>query len=87
MEQVLLRKKEPEVNIEFIILEELLVELEKPKELEVKAEKKPMKKALLKLLKKGKYNPKYLEELVSVKDARRMIDIQRMINYRNFGVR
>ena len=87
MEQVLLRKREPEVKNEFIILEELPVELEQPKELEVKAEKKPMKKALLKLLKKGKYNPKYLEELVSIKDARRMIDIQRMINYRNFGVR
>jgi len=87
MEQVLLRKKEPEVNIEFIILEELPVELEQPKELEVKVEKKPMKKALLRLLKKGKYNPKYLEELVSVNDARRMIDAQRMINYRNFGFR
>jgi len=87
MEQVLLRKEEPEVKIEFIILEELPVELEQPKEIEVKTEVKTGKKALLKLLKKGKYNPKYLEEVVSIKDARRMVDVQRMINYRNFGVR
>ena len=87
MEQILLRKKEPEVKIEFLILEELPVELEQPKEIEVKTEVKTGKKALLKLLKKGKYNPKYLEELVSVNDARRMIDAQRMINYRNFGFR
>jgi len=81
MEQILLRKNEPEVKIELIILEELPVELEQPKEIEVKAKVKSGKKALLKLLKKGKYNAKYLEELVSIKDARRMI------NYRDFGVR
>jgi len=81
MEQVLLRKREPEVKIEFIILEELPVELEQPKEVEVKAEEKPGKKALLKLFRKGKHNAKYLEELSSVNDARRMI------NYRNLGVR
>jgi len=81
MEQVLIRKKEPEVKIELIILEELPVELEQPKEIEVKAEVKSGKKALLKLLKKGKYNAKYLEELSTVNNARRMI------NYRNLGVR
>lgn len=81
MEQVLIRKKEPEVKIEFIILEELPVELEQPKEIEVKAEVKSGKKALLKLLKKGKYNAKYLEELSTVNNAKRMI------NYRNLGVR
>ncbi len=81
MEQILLRKNEPEVKIEFIILEELPVELEQPKKVEVKAEEKPGKKALFKFLKKGKYNAKYLEELSSVNDARRMI------NYRNLGVR
>jgi len=81
MEQVILRKKEPEVKIEFIILEELPVELEQPKEVEIKAEEKPGKKALLKLQKKGKYNAKYLEELVSVNNARRMV------HYRNLGVR
>jgi hypothetical protein len=81
MEQILLKKNEPEVKIEFIILEELPVELEQPKEIEVKAEVKHGKKALLKLLRKGKYNAKYLEELASVNDTRRMI------NYRDFGVR
>jgi len=81
MEQILLRKKEPEVKFEFIILEELHVELEQPKEIEVKAEVKPGKKALLKILRKGKYNAKYLEKLASANDARRMI------NYRNLGVR
>ncbi len=81
MEQILLRKNEPEVKIELIILEELPVELEQPKEIEVKAEVKLGKKALLKLFRKGKYNAKYLENLASVNDARRMI------NYRNLGVR
>jgi len=81
MEQILLRKKEPEIKFEFIILEELPVELEQPKEIEVNTEVKPGKKALLKLLKKGKSNAKYLEKLASVNDTRRMI------NYRNFGVR
>ncbi|MHA1320775.1 MAG: hypothetical protein ACTSQ1_13340 [Promethearchaeota archaeon] len=80
MEQILLRKEEPEVKIEFMILEELPVELEQPKEIDVKAEVKP-KKALLKLFRKGKYNAKYLEKLASVDDARKMI------NYRNLGVR
>ena len=80
MEQILIRKKEPEVKIEFLILEELPVEPEQPKEIEVKPEVKP-KKALLKLFRKGKYNAKYMENLVSVYDARRMI------NYRNLGVR
>jgi len=81
MEQILLRKKEPEIKIELIILDELPVEQELPIEVKIKVDGKPGKKALLKLLKKGKYNAKYLEELVSVKDARRMI------HYRNLGVR
>ena len=81
MEQILLKKNEPEVKIEFIILEELPVELEQPKEIEVKDEVKPDKKSLLKLFRKGKYNAKYLENLASVNDARRMI------NYRNLGIR
>ena len=81
MEQILLRKDEPEVKIEFLILEELPVELEQPKEIEVKVEVKPGKKTLMKLFRKGKYNAKYLEKLASVNDARRMV------NYRDFGVR
>ena len=79
MEEVLLRKMEPELNFEVEVLEEVpakaeLHELAKPQE-----EQKPVKKALLKLLKKGKYNAKYLEELVSP-DA-----VKRNVNYRNYG--
>ena len=87
MEQVILRKNEteiksePKIKIELIILEELPVELEQPKEVEVKAKEKKFKKALLKLLKKGKYNAKYLEELASVNGARRLNQ------YRDFGAR
>ncbi len=79
MEEVLLRKMEPELNFEVEVLEEVpaeaeLRELAKPQE-----EQKPVKKALLKLLKKGKYNAKYLEELVSP-DA-----VKRNVNYRLYG--
>ncbi len=79
MEQVLLRKVEPELKFEVEVLEEVPVkaelrELAKPQE-----EQKPVKKALLKLLKKGKYNAKYLEELVSP-DA-----VKRNVNYRLYG--
>ena len=79
MEEVLLRKMEPELNFEVEVLEEVPVkaelrELAKPQE-----EQKPVKKALLKLLKKGKYNAKYLEELVSP-DA-----VKRNVNYRLYG--
>jgi hypothetical protein len=42
-------------------------------------EQKPVKKALLKLLKKGKYNAKYLEELVSPDAAKRNV------YYNNYG--
>lgn len=81
MEQVLLKKKKPEIKFELIVLEELPMEQEQPKEVEVKSKKKRGKKALLKLIERGKYNPKYLEELVSIKNARRFNQ------YRNFGVR
>ena len=81
MEQVLLKKKKPEIKIEFIVLEELPVEQEQLKEVKVKDKKKRVKKFLLKLMEKGKYNPKYLEELVSIKNAKRFNQ------YRNFGVR
>ena len=81
MEQVLIKKKKPEIKIELIVLEELPVEQEQPKEVKVKDKKKRVKKSLLKLMEKGKYNPKYLEELVSIKNAKRFNQ------YRNFGVR
>jgi len=40
---------------------------------------KKVKKSLLKLMKKSKYNAKYLEELVSPDAAKRNV------NYRNYG--
>jgi len=79
MEQVLVRKEDPELKFEVVVVEEVPVkelqrEVAKPQE-----EQKPVNKALLKLLKKGKYNAKYLEELVSPDAAKRNV------HYRNFG--
>jgi len=79
MEQVLLKKQEPELKLELEVLEEVpvkadLLEEEKPEE-----KQKPLKKALLKLLKKGKYNSKYLEELKSP-DA-----VKRNVYYSKYG--
>jgi hypothetical protein len=78
MEQVLLKKEEPELKLKVVVLEEVpvkpVVEVAKPQE-----KQKPVKKALLKLLKKGKHNAKYLEELVSPDVAKRNV------HYRNYG--
>ncbi|MFX0029358.1 MAG: hypothetical protein ACFE8B_09120, partial [Candidatus Hermodarchaeota archaeon] len=63
MVQVLIRKKELEEPFkieEIIIFEELPAKDEGYKVTRVKAEEKPVKKALLKLLEKAKYNAKYL---------------------------
>ena len=70
MEQVLLKKVEPELRFEVVVLEELPFKKEEAKPQE---EQKPVKKALLKLLKKGKCNAKYLEELVSPDVAKRNV--------------
>ncbi|MHA2390525.1 MAG: hypothetical protein ACXAEX_01020 [Promethearchaeota archaeon] len=83
MVQVLVRKKdlkEPFEIAELVILEELPAEEEEYEIVRVKAEEKPIKKALLKLMKKAKYNAKYLEESISVDKVRRNI------NYRNTGL-
>lgn len=79
MEQVLLKKKEPELKFEVVVLEEVPVKQELREEAKPQEEQKPVKKALLKLLKKGKYNAKYLEELVSPDAAKRNV------HYRNYG--
>ena len=79
MEQVLLKKAEPELKLGVVVLEEVPVERELLVEAKPKEEQKPAKKALLKLLKKGKYNARYLEELVSPDAARRNV------HYRNYG--
>ncbi len=79
MEQVLVRKEEPKLKLEVVVLEEVPVKQELCEEAKPQEEQKPMKKALLKLLKKGKYNAKYLEDLVSPDAAKRNV------NYRNYG--
>ncbi|MFX0076428.1 MAG: hypothetical protein ACFE96_13385 [Candidatus Hermodarchaeota archaeon] len=79
MEQVLLRKEEPELKLDVVVLEEVQVKPELLEEAKPAEEQKPAKKALRKLLKKGKYNAKYLEELVSPDAAKRNV------NYRNYG--
>ena len=76
MVEVLLKKKTLRDLIEladFIVLEELPTVEEDFEMVRVKLDKKPLKKALLKLVKKAKYNPKYLEELVDVNKAKRNI--------------
>ncbi|MFX1572825.1 MAG: hypothetical protein ACFFB0_08750 [Promethearchaeota archaeon] len=83
MVEVLIEKKalkEP-IKIEEIIILEELPPLEGEYEVvKVKAEEKPIKRALSKLLKKAKYNAKYLEEVFSVDK------VKRNIYYRNYGL-
>ena len=77
MEQVLVKKVEPE--FEVVVLEEVSVKQELVEKAKPQEEQKQVKKALLKLLKKGKYNAKYLEELVSPDAARKNV------YYNNYG--
>ncbi|GAH17886.1 unnamed protein product, partial [marine sediment metagenome] len=79
MEQVLVRKDESELKFELVDLEEVPAKQELSEEGKQQEEQKPVSKALLKLLKKGKYNAKYLEELVSPDAAKRNV------HYRNYG--
>lgn len=79
MEQVFLKKVEPELKFEVVVLEELPLKKDQAEQAKPQEEQKPVKKALLKLLKKGKYNAKYLEELVSPDAAKRNF------YYRNYG--
>ena len=87
MTQIIVKKKEPEIDIELklklekiIVLEELPAKDEQYEELKKKAGKKRVKKALLKLFKKTKYNAKYLEETIPIEK------VKRMVPYRNHGV-
>ena len=79
MEQVLLRKNEPEIKLEIIVLEDVPVKLELSEEAKPQKKQKKIKKSLLKLMEKSKYNAKYLEELVSPETAKKNA------NYRNYG--
>lgn len=76
MVQVLEKEKNPEQGIElieFIILEELPMEEVQVEELGVAQREKPVKKALLKLINKAKYNSKSLEETVPIEKVRNKI--------------
>jgi len=73
MEQVLLKKPEPELELEAEVLEEIPIRPELIEEKKQVEEPKLIKKSLWKLLNKGKYNAKYLEELFSADAARRNI--------------
>ncbi len=79
MEQVLLRKNESELKFEVVVLEEVPVKQELREEAKPQEKHKKVKKSLLKLMKKSKYNAKYLEELVSPDAAKRNV------HYRNYG--
>jgi len=83
MVQVFIAKKaheEPMVVEKIIIIEELPTEKEQYKRITIKTEEKPFKKAILKLLKKAKYNAKYLEERIPLDK------VKRNIHYRNTGL-
>ena len=83
MVQVFIAKTAHEELLEvekIIIIEELPTEKEQYKRVTIRTEEKPFKKALLKLLKKAKYNAKHLEERIPIEK------IKRNIHYRNTGL-
>lgn len=83
MVEVLLKKKVHEDQIElvdFIVLEDLPTVEEDFEMVTVKLDEKPLKKSLSKLLKKAKYNTKFLEETVDVNK------VKRNIHYRRYGL-
>jgi len=83
MVQVYVKKKnleEPFKIAELIVLKELPIKKDDYEVVKLKVDKIPVKKALLKLIKKGKYNAKYLEERIPVPN------VKRTIHYRNTGL-
>lgn len=81
MEEVLVKKAFLNDNRELIIvLGKLPAEIEEPKNIKIEVDEKPVKKGLLKLMKKSQYNPRYLQELKSADELRRQV------NFRNHGV-
>jgi len=82
MVEVLLKKRaleEPIDKVEIFIVEELPVIEEDVRIVKVRLKDKPIKKALLKLFKKARYNAKYFEETTNIDKARKnMFD-------RNYG--
>lgn len=83
MVQVFEKEKEPKYSIlleEIIIVEELPMEEEPFEEAIVVEREIALKKSLLKLLDKAKFNAKYL------KDTRRIEDVKNKIHFRNYAV-
>lgn len=86
MVQVYIKKNELEKPYkieEIIIYEELPAEKEEYRVTRVRAEEKPVKKALRRLIEKAKYNPKYIEETFLMEKLRRGIHKN---YYRNYGI-
>jgi len=79
MTQTVIRNK---VYLESAETKIVLEKLPEPKKYieKVKTEKKPIKKELLKLFKKTKYNAKYHEELISIER------VKRRIHFKNTGL-
>ena len=83
MEQVLVKKKLPELEyelFELLQLEEAYEAEEHYEEKQPLEKQKPLKKGLFKLFNKGKNNAKYLEELIPIEK------VKQQGLYRNFGI-
>ena len=65
-----------QINLELRLEQEKTIDEER----EIKVYREPIKKQMLRLIKKARLNPKYLEEVISI----RRLDYQR--NFRNYGI-
>jgi hypothetical protein len=83
MVQVFIAKKaheEPKEIEKIIVIEDLPERKDEYKRITIETDNKSLKKSLLKLLKKAKHNPKYLQEIRSIDK------IKRNLNFRNTGI-
>ncbi|KKM59540.1 hypothetical protein LCGC14_1548000 [marine sediment metagenome] len=83
MVEVLVKNKVLEESleeVEIVFLEELPVIEADNRMVKVRVEENPIKKALLKLFKKARYNPKYIEEEINIVKAKKNT------YYRNYGL-
>ena len=83
MVQILEKEEKSKDRIELdesLILEELPMEREQVEEVDVASREKPVKKALLKLIRKSKYNPNYLKETIPIEK------LKNKFHFRNYGV-
>ena len=79
LEQVLEKEPKRVLLLSKEDIEKLLAEKKQYEQVEVSEKPKKQKKALLKLIKKAKYNPKVHEELIPINKVKRPI-------HRNWGV-